>query len=243
MSRKTNRMQDLRAAKDKRMKKIAIGGVVLLVLVLAYEVPKVMKLGKTSSPAPAVTTTTTTPATTGPALPTATPTATATPASLPAASNTQLTTSDLPPVRSKSQLYSFTHFSGKDPFVQQVQGPALGQAAGATNGTSGGSASAAPAITAAKMPKSATVRTLAAAGAVKIEVNGRIETVRAGGSFPSADPLFKLVAIGAGGVKIGIANGSYASGARAVSLTPGRTLTLVDTADGIRYQIRLIAAA
>jgi len=44
-------------------------------------------------------------------------------------------------------------------------------------------------------------------------------------------------------VRIGIANGSYSSGAHTVSLTLGRTLTLVDTADGIRYKIRLLSAS
>jgi hypothetical protein len=44
-------------------------------------------------------------------------------------------------------------------------------------------------------------------------------------------------------VRIGIANGSYSSGAQTTSLTLGRSLTLVDTADGIRYKIRLLAAS
>jgi hypothetical protein len=242
MSRKKSRMEDLRAAKDARMKKIAIGGAVLLVLVLAYEVPKMMhKSSASSAPPPAATTTT---PDTGTATP-VTPTPTAAPASLPAES-TQLATSDLPPTRSKSQLLSFSHFSGKDPFVQQVQDSTLGSS-GVTNQPAGGNGnSSAPAnITSAKVAKgsASSVRTLAATGDVKIEVNGQIETVRVGGSFPSSNPLFKLVSIATGAVRIGIANGSYASGAHAVALTPGRTLTLVDTADGIRYKIRLITAA
>ena len=74
-------------------------------------------------------------------------------------------------------------------------------------------------------------------------VNGRVQVVRVGTSFPSANPLFRLVGLVHGGVRIGIANGSYSSGARTVSLTLGRSLTLVDTADGIRYKIRLLAAS
>ena len=65
--------------------------------------------------------------------------------------------------------------------------------------------------------------------------------MRVGTSFPSANPLFRLVSVGSNGVaRIGIASGSYSSGAHTVSLVPGRTLTLVDTADGIRYQLRLL---
>ena len=64
-----------------------------------------------------------------------------------------------------------------------------------------------------------------------------------GTSFPSSNPLFRLVGASHGGVRIGIASGSYSSGAHTVSLTLGRTLTLVDTADGIRYKIRLLSAS
>ena len=78
-------------------------------------------------------------------------------------------------------------------------------------------------------------------GAARISVNGRVQIVRVGTSFPSANPLFRLVSVSNNGVaKVGIASGSYSSGARTVSLVTGRTLTLVDTADGIRYQLRLI---
>ena len=84
-------------------------------------------------------------------------------------------------------------------------------------------------------------RTLAVTGAARIVVNGRVQVVRVGASFPSADPLFKLVSVSNSGVvRIGIAAGSYSSGAKTISLVAGRTMTLVDTADGIRYQLRLL---
>jgi hypothetical protein len=242
MSRKS-RMADLREMKDKRMKKIAIGGAVLLAAVLAYEMPQVLhRGGASSSPPPAATTTS--------SAPTTTPPGTAAAGILPTAgtANTRLPNSDVAPKRSKSQLYSFTHFSGKDPFVQQVvdptQGLPDGAAAPSTGGAGGkGKGSLGPVdLTSAKSPLASSVRTLAANGAVKIQVNGKIQTVRVGGSFPSLNPLFRLVSIGRGSVSIGIANGSYASGAHTVALMPGRTLTLVDTADGIRYKIRLLTA-
>jgi hypothetical protein len=70
-----------------------------------------------------------------------------------------------------------------------------------------------------------------------------VQTVRVGASFPSSNPLFRLVSVAHGVVRIGIANGSYASGTQAVSLTAGKTLTLVDTSDGARYKLRLVAGA
>jgi hypothetical protein len=84
-------------------------------------------------------------------------------------------------------------------------------------------------------------RTLAVTGAARIAVNGRVQVVRVGASFPTANPLFRLVSVTNGVAKIGIASGSYSSGAKAVSLRTGRSLTLVDTADGIRYQVRLVS--
>jgi hypothetical protein len=232
----------MREAKDKRMKKIAIGGAVLLVAVLAFEVPKVMHLGgKAASSPPAATTTT-------PSTSTTTPPTSAAAAVQPTAgtASTRLPNSDVAPKRAKSQLLTFSHFAGKDPFVQQVNEPTLGALNGGAAGASGGGSgpaglnTAPVSVTAAvKSPKASSVRTLATTGAVKIQVNGRIETVKVGGSFPSSIPLFRLVSAGQGTAKIGIANGSYASGAHTVSLTAGQTVTLVDTADGVRYKIRL----
>jgi hypothetical protein len=238
------RTQTVRELKDKRAKRLAIGGAVVLVALLAFEVPKVMKHGGgTSSTPPAATTTATVP---GVSTPSVTPTGTATPAATPTGS-TKLPNSDLAPRRGKSQLLSFSHFAGKDPFLQQVS---TGSATGSTSGTSGTTPGV---ITAASVSGSgagqnpagqqAQSRTLAVAGAVKISINGRPETVRVGASFPSANPLFKLVSVTRGGIRIGIANGSYTSGAHTVSLQPGRSLTLVDTADGIRYKIRLLSVS
>jgi hypothetical protein len=238
MSRKS-RMQSARDAKDKRMKKIAIGGAVLLVAVLAFEVPKVMHSGSSSaSPPPATTTTAGTP-TTATGVPATVAPGTAG-AAVTVAASTKLPNSDIQPQRTKSQLYSFSHFSGKDPFAQQISsaGPTAVQTASAT---SGGSSRPSAGGSGTSQPKH--LRTLAATGSARIAINGRIETVRVGASFPSANPLFRLVGISNGGVRIGIANGSYTSGAHTISLSAGRSLTLVDQADGIRYRIKLIAAS
>lgn len=238
MSRK-KRAQDLRAAKDRRTKKIAIGGAVLLVAVLAFQVPKMMKSGS-SSAAPAATTTAGTSTT---PVGTTTPTGTAAAAVLPAAS-TKLPDSDLTPHSGKSQLFSFTHFSGKDPFVQQVsdQQPSSGSTDSSSSSGTGQAQNPSGQTTAAVTHRQSS-RLLTATGAVSISVNGHVQIVRVGKSFPSSNPLFRLVGISHGAAQIGLAGGSYTSGAHTVSLVAGRTLTLVDTADGVRYRIRLLSAA
>jgi hypothetical protein len=238
MSRKS-RMQSAREAKDKRMKMVAAGLGVVLVAVLAFEVPKVMHKDSSTSAPPAATTTAGTSTTaTGTPLTTAPGTAAA---SVTPAASTKLPNSDPQPRQSKSTLYSFSHFSGKDPFVQQVgSAPATGvQTASASVPASSGSSGSAS----SRSSKPNHVRTLAANGSARISVNGSLQTVRVGATFPSANPLFRLVAVSNGVARIAIANGSYTSGAHTISLTNGHTLTLVDTADNVRYRIRLIAAS
>jgi hypothetical protein len=83
-------------------------------------------------------------------------------------------------------------------------------------------------------------RTLAHSGAVTIAVNGKRESVRVGAGFPSANPIFRLVSVTGGAARIGIANGSYSSGAQTVLLRLNRTLTLVDTANNVHYRLRLL---
>jgi hypothetical protein len=67
--------------------------------------------------------------------------------------------------------------------------------------------------------------------------------VAVGGSFPSAAPVFTLVSLTRSAAKIGIAGGSYESGAATVNLPKGKTVTLMNTADGTRYTLRFVSAA
>jgi hypothetical protein len=121
-------------AKAAKQKKIAIGGFVVLILVLAVQGPKTLKMLKGPQPAAqaaATTPATTTPApmtpgTTTPGLPTPAPAAGgAVPgAPEPAAAAAELASvpdSDQAPVVEEGQLATFERFSSKDPFAQQAQ--------------------------------------------------------------------------------------------------------------------------
>ena len=59
--------------------------------------------------------------------------------------------------------------------------------------------------------------------------------------FPRADPIFHLVSVTRKTAKISIAGGSFASGKPTITLELGKTVTLMNTADGTRYEIRLIS--
>lgn len=242
MSRKKT-MKSVREAKDRRAKRLAIGGGILLAIVLAWEVPHFLGSKKAAAP-PAPTTavsTTTTPGTTAPATSTpTTPPATAAPTA-----SAKLTNSDLPPSNSKQQLTGFSTFASKDPFDQQVTAntglTGSGSGSGSGAGTGSASAPASGSAPASSSPVVTSSRMLAHSGAVMLMVNGKRESVRVGASFPSSNPIFRLVAVTSGAVRIGIANGSYASGAQTIRLSNGRPVTLVDTADGVRYTVRLIS--
>ena len=234
MSRK-KRMQNVREAKDRRAKKLAIGGAVLLAILLAWEVPHF--LGGKKSATPAATTSaavdSTAPGATTPATTAGVTPATATPST----ASTKLPTSDMPPRHSKQQLTSFSTFASKDPFIQQVTAD-TGTGATVTSSTTAPTSS----TTASHNKNVLTARTLAHSGAVRISVNGRPESVRIGASFPSSNPIFRLVSVSRAGVRIGIADGSYSSGTQTVSLALNRTVTLVDTTNGAHFKLQLLGS-
>lgn len=246
MSRESR--QQLRQSKERRQKLIAVGGAVVLAIVLAIELPSVLSGGSHSAAPPATTgtvATTSTTAATGSAT-TTTSAGSAAAAAMPV-TPTSLPNSDPSPQRTKSQLSSFSQFESKDPFVQQVSAetatPSVPKASAAKGSASVPNKSAGSGGGSSSPVQQASARTLAQLGVATIAVNGKSETVRVGASFPSSNPIFKLVSLTNSGAQIGIANGSYTSGAQTVALTTGKSLTLVDTADGVRYQLRLLSVS
>ena len=237
MSRKS-RMKELREKKDRRAKIMAIGGAVVLAALLAFELPHYLGGGSST---PAATTTaaapgasTTTPATGVPAPATSAATA-GSAVAVSSTAPTSLPNSDVAPKPTKSQLSYFSHFSGKNPFVQQVSdqtAPASGSAssAGTTAATSGVSGSS-----------PAQAQTTAKSTSASIKLNGKMQLVSAGSTFPSSSPVFKLVSISKGFAKIGIANGSFSNGMQTVSVAVGQPLTLVDKTNGHRYRLVLLS--
>ena len=249
----TTRMSTIQAQKARKQKKIAIVGGVVLLALLAFLGPKTLKTlhGGSSSSTPYVAVQPTAGTASSGATPTSATPIAATPA---VTASTSLADSDLPPAHTKSQLVSFDTFDSKDPFVQQVTDapdvPAVSTtapataasgapttAAAATTGgatTSASSSSSTAASTSGSQPSRST--------AAVVEVNGERQSVGVAQTFPTANPTFRLVSIGNGVAKIGLAGGTYASGAPTVSLRLGRALTLVNTADGVRYELRLVSA-
>jgi hypothetical protein len=157
-------------------------------------------------------------------------------------------TAELSPAPREGQLAVFTStFTTKDPFKPQaddVKTSSTDTASGAGTAKDGGTTGATP--TTGSSGSAAPAAPAAPAGALvsaTISINGVEEGVNLDADFPAATPLFHLVSLTAKTAKISIAGGSLATGAPAITLTRGKTVTLMNTADGTRYQITLVATS
>jgi hypothetical protein len=249
-------------AKAKRQKVMLAVGSVLLLALLAFQVPRTMKMMKspTASSSSSPSTTTTSAAGSTPLAPPSLDGSSTAATSGSGAASTASTSADgvsdpsnpLPP--NSGQLVSFSKFKSKDPFHQQISDcGAESSASGASGcGSSTTPASSKPASTqkpgSSSAPSSLVVTSGSKQIAVKakqatISVNGIAGAVTVGGSFPTSAPVFTLVSLTRTSAKIGIAGGSYENGAATVTLVKGKTVTLMNTADGARYTLRLLSAA
>ncbi|MGE5691964.1 MAG: hypothetical protein ACM33B_15545 [Pseudomonadota bacterium] len=242
---------DMQKAKEARQKKIAIVGGVIFLAVAGIQGPRTMKMLKgaedtSAAPPP--------PATTVP---------TQGGLALPPVSTTETTPvggtsggTDAGPVAVAGQLVSFTRFASKDPFVQQIDQNDAGTASGggaAPSGGDPGSGSGSGSGSGGSAPGAATGSGSGSGGSgggaskppapttATIAVNGSAEPVAVGRDFPAKAPLFHLVKLTAGTALVGIAGGSYASGEQTATLRKGRTLVLQNTADGTRYELKLVS--
>jgi hypothetical protein len=238
------KQHDPAKAKEAKQKKIAIGGALLLVILLVVEVPSIMK--RMSPPTnndwrtqtAAVATTGAAPV--GLAAPTL---AGSTPAAAPAAPAPTVTgglTADSLPTAAVGQLASFGRFASKDPFASQAPAPST------STGSTAPPAPPTPPTTGTGTGVTGTGGSPSAAlSSAIIAVNGIRASVGVNTDFPAptaqnpAPGAFHLVSLTAHTAKISVAGGSYADGAPTLTLKEGKPVTLMNTADGTRYTIEL----
>lgn len=218
-----------RAARERKQKIfVAVGGLVLLLL-LAIQLPKLLG-GSSGAPEP-VAQSTTTPGTSAvePGVGTTTRPVSAV-----------LVDTDRPLPAAPGKLTSFTIFSRKDPFVQQVKPttPATTVSPG-TAGTKDGGGNK-PVTTGST---GFTVGGTPVASVTVISVNGARQALLPGAAFPSSNPVFVLIAEQPKSktVTIGIAGGAYENGAKGTKLKVGKPLVLVNTTTGASYKLVLVA--
>jgi hypothetical protein len=232
-------------AKARKQKILAAGLGVVFLAVVAFQAPTILGLFKgSSSTATSEPTPTPTPAASGAA---ATPAPGAAAAPAPAASG-ELIDSDVAPEPGQGQLVSFDRFESKDPFVQQVDTSAAGATGGASGGTPAapaedeGLAPVPPTPTREEQPTSRVPAPAPATRTARISVNGVAQDVAVSGTFPESEPIFKLVSLTSTRAKVGIVGGTYATGSATITLRKGgKPVTLMNTADGTTYVLRLVS--
>jgi hypothetical protein len=237
--------------RERRAKIAAAVGGVLFLAVAAYEVPSLMKMMNQKPPSSSHAAT-------------ATPTSGGT-VGLPDVGGASggvsvdgaLANTDLPPASDGAQLVSFSVFQPKNPFAPQVRPAAAGTSATTTTaerpGADAPSKEKTATATTTSLPPGATVvpstggaaattpTSTIAAPPVTISVNGQVSQVGAQGTFPTAAPVFRLVAFTSDSADIGIVGGSLASGDVALTLHVGHAVTLQNTTDGKTYKLELLS--
>jgi hypothetical protein len=216
---------EARAARERKQKIFVVAGALVLLLLLAIQLPKLM--GGSGSSTASTTQETTTP---GDATTPGAPAPTA-PGAVPVA----LVDTDRPLPAEPGQLRSFSGFKMKDPFVQQVVQPE-------------------PEPVRAVTPKRAKKKTqtpskdfsaakgATAPGVTVVAVNGVRHALKPGGKFPAESPVFVLVSVkpAAKTAVVGILGGKYANGAHTTKLEVGKPLVLVNTKTNSRYRVVLV---
>jgi hypothetical protein len=239
MSAKKKR-QDAFKAKEKKQKIIAgVGGVLLLGLI-AFQVPRVMKqMHRGSASAAAVPATVSTPTTTSETPSLAAPTTIGggeeTSASTDSGSGAISADEDA----TEGQLASFSRFQSKDPFAQQINQSTTVASTDESDSGDSGSSSGEGSSGSSGSSSGSTGGSQPTPGGAVISVNGVLMSVSTGADFPAATPLFHLVSVTSSTAKISIAGGSYSSGAASVTLHVNKAVTLMNTADGTRYKLIL----
>jgi len=203
--------------KEAKQKKVLFLLIPLFLGLMAWQGPKTYKsLMGGSTPPPATALPTTTAPTPG--------SAPSTPGAGAVVPPGQLVDTDAPPSALDGQLSNLGVFPGRDPFSG-------GTIAAGTGGTSGGTGTGTGTGTTAT-PSSA-----------QLEINAKTQAVSASGTFPSDDPVFKLVSLTPTSVTIALSSGKpFTNGDETETIAIGETLT-VNGDDGTSFVVKLVSVA
>lgn len=219
------------SARDKSRKQlyIVIGLAVALLAIVAIQAPRF--LGGGSEGAPGSTTD---------ALPTSSQ-ATSSPSTVSFSKGAVLAGVKIvpggPPKPAQGQLASFSLFVRHDPFVQLVKD--ADGSGGSQDGEPAGVKVSNGGVTSSSGSSSGSVPSASQLTSATIWVNGADEAVDVKKRFPQADPTFVLMSLKPKVAQIGVVGGAFTGGG-SIALKMGQTLTLVNTATGARYTLKLL---
>jgi hypothetical protein len=253
---------DPKKSRDARAKKLLLVMVPVLIALVAWQGPKVLNQVRGEAPAEAAPAAPANEASSGTEVPGTDPAATpseaapaaeesADGAALPVANQQALPDTDEPPSPDEGQLIYFSRFDARDPFVQLVDPEDAGPTEEPSVSTPTTGSSTPPPST---PPSSDTTGGTGgdtgtvddggddtAATEVKISVNGKVNTLVVGDTFPDNDAAFSVVSISGDSVDIGLASGSFATGQQTITLKVGEPVTLISQPDGARFTLKLIS--
>ncbi len=254
---------DTLAAKQAKQKKILVVLGVALLAIVALQGPKLWKqVSGSSDAAPAPSAAEQDQAAAASAAAAATPgspaATTSAAASDPAATLAGARTS-ANPRRSvdAGQLRAFTLFKAKDPFVQSLPSETSGATSstgeptlsdtqpGKSGSTPAGKATAKPKPSAATASSGQTPGQSQTAAPesppqyATVSVNGTPEQLALEDTFPAQEDVFVLVSLKPKSAEVGIAGGKLTKGTT-FTLKMGKSVTLVNTATGARYALKLL---
>jgi hypothetical protein len=252
---------DALAAKQAKQKKILVVLGIVLLAVVALQGPRLLKQvgGSSSSPAPAVSAADQEQAAAASAAAAAaTPGApAASTAAAPVAASVSLasarTSANPRRPAEEGQLRAFSLFTPKDPFVQSLPDETSGATsptgeptlsdtqpgAAGKKAAAAAKASSGPATSAAKAGQSQTAPTEGPPEYATISVNGTPEQLALDDMFPAQEDVFVLLSLKPKSAEIGIAGGKLTKG-ESLTLKMGKPVTLVNTATGARYALKLV---
>jgi hypothetical protein len=226
---------------DRRKKLILAGLLVLLAVLVAIQLPKLLK-GSDSAPS------------------TASPPV-ATPATGAATTTGVATTTGGQPIASAAtstaakRVRAIERMKPSDPFVPAIRerAPESGHSSAPRHAAapSSGSTSAQP-TSPTVLPADSTPTSPAAGGtgvvtpaeptAAVIWTNGKRQVVGSAQTFDVGDATFKLVAVNRRSMRLQAADGSFTGGQRTITIRKGRSLILENKATGVRYTLRFAGA-
>jgi hypothetical protein len=242
-----DRAADKRKRREAKQKKMLLVLIPVLIAMVAWQGPKLMKQlkGSSAETAPAAATVES-PANPGVDAAAAGTDETA-PAEAPvptdpaeiAAAVKELPASEKHPIPDENQLISFSRFSASDPFS-----PLVVEEDTSTTTDSGTSTtpSTTPPTTAppTAYPPTTGGSTPTTPTQVALSVNGHPLVLGVGDTFPTVDPAFTIVTINPDSVVIGLTDGSFSDGQQSITVRKGEQVTLVSQPDGTRFTIRVV---
>jgi hypothetical protein len=220
---------EARAARERKQKIFVVVGGLLLLALLAIQLPRLLGGSGGSE------------ATAGPAAAASSPAAGTPATGTPSASPVSLTGRARPGLPATGKLTTLGVFERKDPFVQQIVTSDAPVAVPAGSGA--GRAGKEKKATAAEKTFSLGPGAPSTPVATVVSVNGAKQTLKQGATFPASDPVFELVSElpGSKSVVVGVVGGAYTGGSKTARLVVGKPVTLVNTTTGARYRLVLVS--